>query len=164
MRSPGAPLHDSAAGINGLIKATRSDFAVHCSSGFDAVMPGNENDRPCILDVDVASTATMAYVMGRFRREVSVPFGVNVFQDSIAGVALAAATGANFLRETFTGYDISVIEPAGSENHVMVRSNGREVVPVLRDRCANQPGQGLLLPAEPGAILVFDCETRMRPC
>lgn len=101
---PGAPLHDSAAGINGLIEAARSDLAALCSAGFDAVMFGNENDRPYELDVDVASTATMAYVIGRLRQEVTVPFGVNVLWDPMASVALAAATGAAFVREIFTGY------------------------------------------------------------
>ena len=60
VRSPGAPLQDSEAGIDGLIKATRSDFAAHSSTGFDAVMPGNQNVRPCEFDVDVALAATMA--------------------------------------------------------------------------------------------------------
>ena len=59
---------------------------------------------------------------------------------------------------------ISVIEPTGSETHVVVRSNGRELVSVLRERRAMQPGQDVSLSAEPGAILVFDCETRMRLC
>ena len=45
---PGAPLHDNATGINGLIDAARSDLAAFCSAGFDAVMFGNENDRPSL--------------------------------------------------------------------------------------------------------------------
>ena len=43
----------------------------------DAVMFGNENDRPYEIKVDAASTATMAYVIGRLRPEITVPFGVN---------------------------------------------------------------------------------------
>lgn len=101
---PGAPLHDSNAGIDGLLEAARSDLAALCSAGFDAVMFGNENDRPYELDVDVASTATMAYVIGHLRKEITVPFGVNVLWDPMASVALAAATGAAFVREIFTGY------------------------------------------------------------
>ena len=160
----GALLHDSAAGFNGLIKATRSVFAAYFSTRFDGVMPGNENDRPCEPDVNVASTAAMAYVIGHFRREVSVFFRVKVFRDSMASVALAAATGAEFVREIVTGYHISVIEPTGLENHAVVRSYGRELVSVLRERRAMKPGQDVSLSANPGAILVFDCETRMRPC
>jgi hypothetical protein len=36
-------------------------------AGFDAIMFGNENDRPYEFDVDTASTATMAYVIGQLR-------------------------------------------------------------------------------------------------
>ncbi len=100
---PGAPLHDRSVGIDGLIEAARSDLAALCSAGFDAVMFGNENDRPYELEVDAASTATMAYVIGALRRDITVPFGVNVLWDPMASIALAAATGAAFIREILTG-------------------------------------------------------------
>jgi hypothetical protein len=100
---PGAPLHDPAAGLEGLVAAARADLHALQSAGFDAVMFGNENDRPYELRVDTASTATMAYVIGRLRPEIAVPFGVNVLWDPMATVALAAATGAAFVREILTG-------------------------------------------------------------
>ena len=79
-----------------------------------------------------------------------MPFRVNVFWDSMASVARAAATGAGFVREIFTGYYISVIEPTVLMNPVVVRSYGRKAASVLRARCAMQPGQDVPLPAEPG--------------
>jgi membrane complex biogenesis BtpA family protein len=45
----------------------------------------------------------MAYVIGRLAGEIRVPFGVNVLWDPRATLALAAATGARFVREIFTG-------------------------------------------------------------
>ena len=66
-------------------------------------MFGNENDRPYQLEVDAASTAGMAYVIGRLREEIIVPFGVDVLWDPLSTIALAAATGARFAREIFTG-------------------------------------------------------------
>jgi hypothetical protein len=45
----------------------------------------------------------MAYVIGRLRDRITVPFGVNVLWDPMATMALAAATGAAFVREIFTG-------------------------------------------------------------
>ncbi len=57
---------------------------------------------------------------------------------------------------------ISVIEPTGSETHVAVRANGRELVSVLRERMSMQPGEEVSLSADPEAILVFDRETRKR--
>lgn len=100
---PGAPLHDADAGLDGLIDGCRKDLKALQDAGVDAVMFGNENDRPYEFKVDAASTATMAYVIGILRTEIKVPFGVNVLWDGMASVALAAATGAAFVREIYTG-------------------------------------------------------------
>ncbi len=100
---PGAPLYDSALGPEGIAEAARRDLHALQEAGVDAVMFGNENDRPYELQVDTASTATMAYVIGRLAPEISVPFGVNVLWDPMSTMALAAATGAAFAREIFTG-------------------------------------------------------------
>ena len=45
----------------------------------------------------------MAFVIGQVRHTITVPFGVNVLWDPMGTVALAAATGARFVREIFTG-------------------------------------------------------------
>lgn len=100
---PGTPLHDKAGGVEAILQGARADLAALQAAGVDAVMFGNENDRPYELKVDTATTATMAYVIGRLRDEITVPFGVNVLWDPMASVALASATGAAFLREIFTG-------------------------------------------------------------
>jgi membrane complex biogenesis BtpA family protein len=101
--SPGAPLHDGAGGIDAIVEGARKDLAALQAAGVDAVMFGNENDRPYELKVDPAAFATMAYVVGRLRSEITVPFGVNVLWDPMATMAVAAATGAAFAREIFTG-------------------------------------------------------------
>lgn len=108
---PGAPLHDTDAGLDGIVEAARADLRALQAAGFDAVMFGNENDRPYEFDVDRASTATMAYVIGRLREEITVPFGVNVLWDPMSTIALAAATGAGFVREIFTGTYASDMGP-----------------------------------------------------
>ena len=108
---PGAPLHDAEAGLEGLVEAAAADLGALQAAGFDAVMFGNENDRPYEFEVDTASTATMAYVIGRLRPEITVPFGVNLLWDPMATVALAAATGAAFAREIFTGTYASDMGP-----------------------------------------------------
>jgi membrane complex biogenesis BtpA family protein len=108
---PGAPLFDAEAGLDGLIAGVAKDLAALQSAGFDAVMFGNENDRPYEFQVDTASTATMAYVIGKLRSEITVPFGVNVLWDPMNCMALAAATGAAFVREIFTGTYASDMGP-----------------------------------------------------
>jgi membrane complex biogenesis BtpA family protein len=108
---PGAPLYDPEGGIEGIVAAARADLAALQAAGVDAVLFGNENDRPYQFDTDRAATATMAYAIGRLRPEIEVPFGVNVLWDPMATVALAAATGASFLREILTGHYASDMGP-----------------------------------------------------
>jgi predicted TIM-barrel enzyme len=52
--SPGTPLHDPARGVEGILAAARADLRALQAAGFDAVMFGNENDRPYELKVDTA--------------------------------------------------------------------------------------------------------------
>ncbi|TKT74684.1 BtpA/SgcQ family protein [Aquamicrobium sp. LC103] len=108
---PGTPLYDAEAGVEGMVEAARRDLQYLQDADVDAVMFGNENDRPYELNVDIASTATMAYIIGRLRPEIRKPFGVNVLWDPMSTVALAAATGASFVREIFTGTYASDMGP-----------------------------------------------------
>ncbi len=108
---PGSPLYDRERGLAALVEAAAKDLDALQGAGFDAVMFGNENDRPYEFDVDRASTATMAYVIGQLRGEIAVPFGVNVLWDPMSSIALAAATGADFVREIFTGTYASDMGP-----------------------------------------------------
>ena len=97
---PGTPLFDPDTD---LLAAARADLIALQEAGFDAVMFGNENDRPYEFDVDTATTAKMAALIGQLKPEISVPFGVNVLWDPMSTVALGSATGAAFVREIFTG-------------------------------------------------------------
>lgn len=108
---PGSPLYDAKGGLDALIDGVTKDLDALQKAGVDAVMFGNENDRPYEFQGDTASTATMAYVIGKIREKITVPFGVNVLWDPMASVALAAATGAAFVREIFTGTYASDMGP-----------------------------------------------------
>ena len=108
---PGSPLHDAEAGVAGIVEAARQDLLALQAAGFDAVMFGNENDRPYEFKVDTASTASMAFVIGQLKSEIAVPFGVNVLWDPMSSMALAAATGASFVREIMTGSYASDMGP-----------------------------------------------------
>ncbi|MGR3503377.1 BtpA/SgcQ family protein [Pseudaestuariivita sp.] len=105
---PGTPLHDPDAD---LLADARRDLHALQEAGFDAIMFGNENDRPYEFEVDMASTATMAAIIGALKPEITVPFGVNVLWDPMASVALGTATGAAFVREIFTGTYASDMGP-----------------------------------------------------
>jgi len=108
---PGSPLHDAEGGMDAIVSAAERDLDALTAAGFDAVMFGNENDRPYEFEVDTASTAAIAYVIGRLKPKLTMPFGVNVLWDPMSTVALAAATGAQFVREIFTGTYASDMGP-----------------------------------------------------
>ena len=57
---PGSPLYNSKGGLNLIIENARNDIKALQKAGVDAIMFGNENDRPYELEVNVSSTATMA--------------------------------------------------------------------------------------------------------
>ena len=122
---PGSPLYDAEAGLDGLVEGARKDLEALQAAGFDAVMFGNENDRPYEFKVDTASTATMAYVIGALRSEITVPFGVNVLWDPMSTMALAAATGAAFVREIFTGTYASDMGPWNPDAGAALRYRDR---------------------------------------
>jgi len=122
---PGSPLHDAKAGIKGIVDGARKDLLALQAAGFDSVMFGNENDRPYEFKVDTASTATMAYVIGQLRPEITAPFGVNVLWDPMSTMALAAATGAAFAREIFTGTYASDMGPWNPDAGAAMRYRDR---------------------------------------
>jgi len=100
---PGSPLYDEKLGLDFIIDSVTKDLINLQNAGVDAVMFGNENDRPYEFDVNAATTSTMAYAIGSLKDKISVPFGVNVLWDPMSTIALATATGAHFVREIFTG-------------------------------------------------------------
>ena len=105
---PGTPLYDPSLD---LLASARADLVALQNAGFDAVMFGNENDRPYEFQVDTCSTATMATIIGQLKSEITVPFGVNVLWDPMSSIALGVATGAAFVREIFTGSYASDMGP-----------------------------------------------------
>ncbi len=103
---PGAPGYDATRGIEGIIDWVAKDVGALQSAGVDAIMFGNEGDRPYVLKAPPEGLAAMAAVVAAIKPSLQVGFGVDYLWDPIATVALAAATGARFAREVFTGvYD-----------------------------------------------------------
>lgn len=103
---PGTPLYDRAGGIDAIVDGVLRDVEALQSGGVDAIMFGNEGDRPYLTRATPETLAAMAVVVARVRDVVEVPFGVNYLWDPVASVALAHAVQARFVREVFTGvYD-----------------------------------------------------------
>jgi uncharacterized protein len=99
---PGTPLYDEHAGPDGIVEAVRRDVEILTAAGFDAVMFCNEGDRPYELSATFEGVATMARVVAEAAPH-DRPFGVDYLWDAQAALAVAAATGASFIREVVTG-------------------------------------------------------------
>lgn len=100
---PGAPQHDAKGGMSKIVEAAQRDLAALQTGGIDAVMFCNEHDRPYTLRADAAVIAAMAFVIGKLRDSLRVPFGVDILWDPRAALAVARASGASFVREIFSG-------------------------------------------------------------
>lgn len=100
---PGAPGYDAKGGVDALIAAVAADVENLQAGGVDAILFGNEGDRPYLLKAAPEGLATMAAVVATIKPTLKVPFGVDYLWDPYATVALAVATGAAFAREVFTG-------------------------------------------------------------
>ena len=100
---PGSPLYNPKLGLNYILETAEQDLLALQEAEVDAVMFGNENDRPYEFNANPASSSTMAYVIGTLSNKIKVPYGVNVLWDPMSTIAVAASTGAHFVREIFTG-------------------------------------------------------------
>ena len=131
---PGSPLYDEKGGMQKLIDAVAADIEKLQAGGVDAIMFGNENDRPYLLKATPESTAAMTAVVAALKPMINVPFGVNYLWDPTASVAIAAATGAQFVREIFTGVfasDMGVWAPDAATPARLRRNLGRPDMKLL---------------------------------
>jgi membrane complex biogenesis BtpA family protein len=100
---PGDPYYNKNGGMTEVIEWARKDLQALQNGGVDAVMFSNEFSLPYLTKVHQVTVACMARVIGELMAEIRVPFGVNVLWDPNASLDLAAATGASFVREIFSG-------------------------------------------------------------
>ena len=81
----------------------RKDLLALQDGGVDGIFFANEFSLPYQPVADIAVVSAMAYIIGKLKDEISVPFGVNVVKNPIATIDLGAATGAKFGRSCFSG-------------------------------------------------------------
>jgi hypothetical protein len=100
---PGSPLYDAAGGLAKLVDGVLADTEALQAGGVDAIMFGNENDRPYVFKAPPEGIAAMTAIIQAVKPALRVPFGVNYLWDPITSVSIGAVTGAAFVREIFTG-------------------------------------------------------------
>lgn len=98
---PGDPLY--CGDLETVVQHAREDAIALQNGGVDGLLIANEFSIPYQPVADIAVISTMAYIIGRIRDIIRVPFGVNVVKNPIATIDLAAATGAKFCRNAFSG-------------------------------------------------------------
>jgi membrane complex biogenesis BtpA family protein len=131
---PGTPLYDAAGGVDKIVAAVLRDVESLQAGGVDAIMFGNENDRPYVFEAPAEGIAAMTAVVQAVKPALKVPFGVNYLWDPKASVAIGAATGAKFVREIFTGLfasDMGLWEPDCAGAARLRRNLGRADMKLL---------------------------------
>lgn len=94
---PGAP--EFAGSIDAVIEAALADARALYAGGCDGVIFENFGDRPFHKAPPKETIAAMTRVIAEVVRETAGVFGVNVLRNDAAGaLAIAAATGAAFIR------------------------------------------------------------------
>jgi uncharacterized protein len=99
---PGTPLYDGAGGPAAIVEAVERDVEILTEAGFDGILFCNEGDRPYQLRAGFEGVAMMARVVTECAPD-DRPFGVDFLWDAQAALAVAAVTGASFIREVATG-------------------------------------------------------------
>ena len=133
---PGAP---GKADLDAVEAAARADALALADGGANALIIENLGDAPYFPDrVPPITIATMTRIARHIAERASLPFGVNVLRnDGAAALAIAAATGAAFIRvNVLTGARVSDQGILQGRAHELLRLRhqlGAEGVRILAD-------------------------------
>ncbi len=100
---PGDPRYINGTPIEQIVAHALADMHALQEGGVDGILISNEFSLPYQRKMDFVTPASMAYVVGRLKPYLQVPFGVDCISDGRATIELAAAVGADFVRGTFSG-------------------------------------------------------------
>ena len=100
---PGSPRYSSDSSVSQVVEHAKRDLAALQEGGVDGIIVSNEFDLPYQRHMNYVTPATMAFVVGQLKSELSVPYGVDAISDGLACLELAAACEARFIRGTFSG-------------------------------------------------------------
>jgi membrane complex biogenesis BtpA family protein len=100
---PGDPRWRYGDTMEPVVQHALADLKALQDGGVDGILISNEFSLPYQRHMNFVTPAAMAYVVGRLREHIRVPFGVDCISDGEATIELAAAVGADFVRGTFCG-------------------------------------------------------------
>ena len=165
---PGDPYFNETSGIEGVVEAARRDLDALQRGGVDGVMFSNEFSMPYLTKVEQITQASMAYVIGRLKSEISIPYGVNCLWDPVASLDVAKAVDGKFIREIISGvyasdfglWNTNAGETArhrkriGAENIKMLYNIVPEAAKYLADRDIGEIAKSTEFNHKPDAICV----------
>lgn len=165
--TPGTPRHDASRSIEEIIADVRRDVDHLVAGGVDGLLFCNEDDRPYRFELGAETVAFMTRVVSATAPH-DRPYGVDVLWDAKAALAIAAATGASFIREVVCGTyesDMGLWSPDPGEiwghrrhiaaEHVQIWANIQpEFASPLGSRNVAERARSVLVSCVPDALLV----------
>jgi len=100
---PGSPDYVTGTTTDEMIAYARREVETLERGGMDGVIFGNQQDWPYRVGVGPETVALMTLIVREAMRGSHMPFGISVFWDDLAALAIAKATGASFVRGVFRG-------------------------------------------------------------
>jgi membrane complex biogenesis BtpA family protein len=97
------PKYLSSSDVRQAAQFLLQDIEALQEGGVDGIMLSNEGSLPWMFNPEPVTAVAMAALIGHVRHTIHVPFGVHVIWSPMATLDLAAATGADFAWEVFTG-------------------------------------------------------------
>lgn len=85
------------------VATLQKEIAALEEGGIDGIVLGNQKDWPWGRTMDLEHLALMPMLIRDSMKPFSTPFGITVFWDTKAALAVAKAAGAGFVRGVFSG-------------------------------------------------------------
>ncbi len=102
---PGSTGYDREGGMKKIIARALRDTKIFLDNGVTSIMFVNEADIPFYERLPIEGVAAFTHVVTTVVKELNmkIPYGINSINDAGAGLCIALATGATFLRGNFAG-------------------------------------------------------------
>jgi membrane complex biogenesis BtpA family protein len=89
--------------VEGRFVVAEGELEALQAGGVDGILISNEFSLPYLTKTEPITAIAMARIIGGLLPDIRIPYGVNVLWDGRASIDLAVATGAQYVREIFTG-------------------------------------------------------------
>lgn len=115
---PGTVGYDEIGGMNKIIDTAIEDSIKMQEGGVHGILFANESDMPYLQELEPETIAGYTRAVAEIVKHINIPFGINVLMDPVAAIAIANATGGQFVRGFFTGTyvgDMPLMNSRGGE-------------------------------------------------